>query len=68
MRRVATEAQLAALGPVATKIISLDLARTKVTDAGLKSVSAMTGVNTARVFPRMCLTSGVKMTGVIAKR
>ncbi len=36
-----TDAGLAPLAPVADKIASLDLARTKVTDAGLKAVAAM---------------------------
>lgn len=36
-----TDAGLAPLAPVADKITSLDLARTKVTDAGLKAVAAM---------------------------
>lgn len=36
-----TDASLAPLGPVAGKIVALDLARTKVTDAGLKAVAAM---------------------------
>lgn len=36
-----TDASLQPLAPVAEKIASLDLARTKVTDAGLKAVAAM---------------------------
>ena len=36
-----TDAGLAPLGAIADKITSLDLARTKVTDGGLKSVGAM---------------------------
>lgn len=36
-----SDAGLAPLAPIADKITSLDLARTKVTDAGLKSVGAM---------------------------
>lgn len=36
-----TDAGLDTLAPVADKIASLDLARTKVTDAGLKAVAAM---------------------------
>lgn len=38
------DASLAALSPVADKIVSIDLARTKVTDAGLKSLDAMKGL------------------------
>ncbi len=40
-----TDAGLAPLAPVADKIASLDLARTKVTDAGLKAVAAMKNLN-----------------------
>lgn len=36
-----TDAGLAPLAPVADKIASLDLARTKITDSGLKAVAAM---------------------------
>ncbi len=36
-----SDAGLAALAPVADKIVSLDLARTKVTDVGLKSLAGM---------------------------
>ncbi len=39
-----TDAGLAPLGPIAGKIASLDLARTKVTDAGLATLSGMTGL------------------------
>jgi len=39
-----SDASLAPLAPVATKISSLDLARTKVTDAGLKAVAGMTSL------------------------
>ena len=38
------DASLAPLAPVAAKISSLDLARTKVTDAGLKAVAGMTSL------------------------
>jgi hypothetical protein len=36
-----TDAGLAPLAPIADKVVSLDLARTKVTDAGLAAVAAM---------------------------
>jgi hypothetical protein len=36
-----TDAGLAPLAPIADKVVSLDLARTKVTDAGLSAVAAM---------------------------
>lgn len=39
-----TDTGLDALTPIADKIISLDLARTKVTDAGLAKVAAMKGL------------------------
>jgi len=36
-----TDAGLAPLAPIADKVVSLDLAKTKITDAGLKAVGAM---------------------------
>ncbi|MCP5557650.1 MAG: hypothetical protein H7A55_07830 [Verrucomicrobiaceae bacterium] len=39
-----TDAGLAPLAPIAGKIASIDLARTKVTDAGLAALSGMTGL------------------------
>lgn len=36
-----TDAGLAPLAPIADKVVSLDIARSKVTDAGLKAVAAM---------------------------
>lgn len=39
-----TDAGLDALAPIADKVVSLDLARTKVTDAGLATLGAMKGL------------------------